>query len=312
MYKENNCECAVCKAEERLLKILDTQTARNHFKALASNYPVSNELDSPLDAIARLHGQGGRLNHDPGNQILHALIHAVSDKTFEDLGQQLLLVAFTPAIHKIYREICQRFPTLPPDDVAQQVWLAFLESAKSPAMLRQNGQLPVALVMNCRKSALRWAMREARLASIVTDSSDGFSEPLANENFEDAILLEDFLRQAKRAGLLSAIQYKLLLKFKWEGFGAKELRGATGGPSTIAVHHRLHRIISRLRRTARRQAAVTGDDSCGTDSNHDKNLLVKAVNFPGKMPFSNSERQFSPERSHQVMHYETDVACVEA
>src|SRR6266700_1395897 len=173
MYKENNCECVVCKAEERLLKTLNTQTARNHFRALASNYPVSNQLDSPLEAVARLHGQGGRLNHDSGNQILHALIHAVSDRTIEDLGQQLLLVAFTPAIHKIYREICQRFPTLPPDDVAQQVWVAFLESAKSPAMLRQNGQLPVALVMNCRKSALRWAMREARLASIVADASGG-------------------------------------------------------------------------------------------------------------------------------------------
>src|SRR5437660_12153794 len=117
MYKENDCECVICKAEERLLKILNTQTARNHFKALASNYPVSNELDSPVDAVARLHGQGGRLNHDPGKQILRALIHAVSDKAFEDLGQQLLLVALTPAIREISRDICQRFPTLAPKDV---------------------------------------------------------------------------------------------------------------------------------------------------------------------------------------------------
>ncbi len=291
MYKENNCECAVCKAEERLLKILNTQTARNHFKALASNYPVSNELDSPLDAVARLHGQGGRLNHDPGNQILHALIHAVSDKTFEDLG-----VAFTPAIHKIYREICQRFPTLQPDDVAQQVWVAFLESAKSPAMLRQNGQLPVALVMNCRKSALRWAMREARLASIVADASDGFSEPLANGNFEDAILLGEVLQQWRRNGVLSDAEHQLLLKFKCEGFDLKELGDAYGGISANAVQLRLLRTLTRLRRSAIEL----------------KIFLPTAKDFSGKVPFSNSERRFSPERSYQVTHYETDVACVEA
>jgi hypothetical protein len=66
-----------------------------------------------------LHEQGEVVNHHAGNQILHAVIRAISDEgAFEDLGHQLLLVAFTPTIHKIYREICQRFPMLPPDDVA--------------------------------------------------------------------------------------------------------------------------------------------------------------------------------------------------
>jgi DNA-directed RNA polymerase specialized sigma24 family protein len=264
-----------------------------------------------------LYGQGGRLNHDPGNQILHVLIHAVSDKNFEDLGQQLLLVAFTPAIHKIYREICQRFPTLPPDDVAQQVWVAFLESAKSPAMLRQNGQLPVALVMNCRKSALRWAMREARLASIVADSSDRFSEPLANENVEDAILLGEVLRHSQRDGLLSDTEHELLLKLKFEGFEAKELADVSGMPCTNhrRVHRLLQTIVNRLQRGAKhRRAAKANADGCKPPVNllRPKKNLQRAVNFSGKMPFSNSERQFSPERSHQVTHYETDVACVEA
>jgi hypothetical protein len=67
------------------------------------------------------------------------VIRAVSDKAFEDLGQQLLLVAFTPAIHKIYREICQRFPGLLADDVAQQAWVAFLETGFRTVRLRQGG-----------------------------------------------------------------------------------------------------------------------------------------------------------------------------
>lgn len=131
------------------------------------------------------------------------MIHAISDKAFEELGQQLLLVAFTPGVHKIYREICQSFPMLTPDDVAQQAWVAFMETAKSPAMPRQNGQLPAALIMNCRKAMLRWAMREARRVSIAQDGFEEFSEPVCEDNFEDAVLLEDLLRQAESNGLLS-------------------------------------------------------------------------------------------------------------
>ena len=162
MHNENNCKCVVCNVEAALLGSFSTQIARNHFKALTSRYPVLSHFSSPIDLIALLHAQGEAANHDEGNKALHALMHAISDKAFEELGQQLLLVAFTPGIHKIYREICQRFPMLTPDDVAQQTWVAFMETAKSPAMPRQNGQLPVALVMNCRKATLRWAMREAR------------------------------------------------------------------------------------------------------------------------------------------------------
>jgi len=70
-----------------------------------------------------LHDRGESSNYDSGNQVLHTLIHAASYKTFEEFQQQLLLVAFTPAIHKIFREICQRFPMLLTDDVAQQAWV---------------------------------------------------------------------------------------------------------------------------------------------------------------------------------------------
>src|SRR5215472_4313359 len=203
MHNENNCKCVVCNVEAALLGSFSTQIARTHFKALANGYPVLSHFNSPVDLVAQLHDQGGAANHDSGNRILHALIHAISDKSFEDLGQQLLLVAFTPGIHKIYREICQRFPMLTPDDVAQQTWVAFMETAKSPAMPRQNGQLPVALVMNCHKAMLRWAIREARRGSIVQDNFTEFSEPLADDNREQIILLEDFLRQAQRKKLLS-------------------------------------------------------------------------------------------------------------
>jgi hypothetical protein len=308
MNKENNCPCVVCNVEAALLDSFSTQTARNHFKALACNYPVFSHFQSPLDAVAKLHEQGEAVNHDAGNQILHAVIHAVSDKAFENLGQQLLLVAFTPAVHKIYREMCQRFPTLPPDDVAQQTWVAFLETAKSPAMLRQSGQLPVALVMNSRKAMLRWAMKETRRASIVQDGFEKFSEPLSENNFEDAILLEDLFRQAQLTRALSQSESQLLFKFRWEGFGAKELAHKNGRSTSNAVHHQLKRIVNRLRRVARSfDSRETGDNSSKS-----KNILSEAANFSGDVPFSNSEKGFSPELSCPMPQFGTDVADVAA
>src|SRR5215470_16219776 len=90
MHNENNCKCVVCNVEAALLGSFSTQIARNHFKALASNYPVLNHFSSPIDLIAQLHAQGEAANHEAGNKVLHALIHAISDKAFEELGQQLL------------------------------------------------------------------------------------------------------------------------------------------------------------------------------------------------------------------------------
>src|SRR5438045_3606811 len=106
MNKENNCRCVVCQVEQSLLDSLSTQTARIHFQALARNYPTLNHFDSPTDVIARLHEheEVEAVNHTAWDGILHALIDTLADRTTEEIGQQLLLVAYTPAIHKVFRE----------------------------------------------------------------------------------------------------------------------------------------------------------------------------------------------------------------
>jgi hypothetical protein len=209
-------------------------------------------------------------------------------------------VAFTPAIHKIYREMCQRFPLLLPDDVSQQLWVAFLETAKSPALLHQNGQLPVALVMNCRKAMLRWAMKEGRRASIVQNSSPEYAEPLPDDNnMEEIILLEDFLRKARSAGVLSDDEYKLLVKFKCEGFAWNELTEGKDGPSAMALYRRVKRTIYRLRRggkdVLKSNTSVLSPDWNRLESQ--KNILQQAVDSLGDVPFSNSEKGFWTDRT---------------
>jgi hypothetical protein len=266
MYKEHNCECVVCTVEQELLKTLNTQTARDHFKALAHNYSVPNHLSSPLDVVAQLHGQAGRMDHDPGNQILHALIHAVSNQAFEDLGQQLLLVAFTPAIHKTYRDVCGQFPALPREDVAQQASAFLLEAARSPFMLRQNGHLPIALVRRLRRQTFRWAMKEKQnsIGPEKAAALDGSHEPVSDEDLEQDYALFEFLGHSREAGLLSDADHELLVKYECEGFEAKELAAHSGGrASPAAIHLRLQRIVNRLRRAAQNHAQRTA----GSDIN---------------------------------------------
>ena len=250
MRNENNCQCVVCQVEQSLLDSLSTQKARTHFQALASKYPILNHFNSPADVIARLHEheEAEVVNHIAWDGILHALVESIADGTAEEIGQQLLLVAYAPAIHKTCRDISVRFPHLGPDDIAQQASLLFLETARLPMMLHQDGHLQVALVRNFRKEMLRWAKRESRSLSLVqTGPGDFRQEPVSQTTAEPAVLLTKLLIQALQDGLLSQAEYDLLCKFKWEGFEANELVGMNAGSTTNAVQMRLKRIIKRLR-----------------------------------------------------------------
>ena len=147
MLKESNCRCVVCQVERSLLNSLSTQIARTHFQALARNYPILNHFDSPADVIAQLHEHERveLVNHKAWNEILHALVDSIAGGTAEEIGQQLLLVAYAPAIHKVYREVCQKFLGLCPEDIAQQAVVCLLETARSEEMQTLNGHLPAAL-----------------------------------------------------------------------------------------------------------------------------------------------------------------------
>jgi hypothetical protein len=110
--------------------------------------------------VSHLHEQGDAVNHNAGCEILQAVIHVISERPFEEIGQQLLLLAFTPVIHKTCCEILQRFPMLPLEEIAQQAWLLFLETARSPEIPSRNGALLLALVSRFRQSLFRWAIQE--------------------------------------------------------------------------------------------------------------------------------------------------------
>jgi hypothetical protein len=247
MPKESHCRCAVCQVEQSLLNSLSTQIARNQFQALARNHAVLNHFHSPADVIAQLHGQAETANHEAWNEILHALLDCIADRTGEDIGQQLLLVAYAPAIHKVYREVCQKFPSLSPEDIAQQATVCFLETARSSELQTLNGHVPAALSRRFRQRVFRWAIGELR-QSRPLEAIAGSLRASPAFDFEEGIVLEQLLSKAQRIGILSASECELVRKFHLEGFQPEELRKNQDGPSAIAVYYRIQRAVHRLRR----------------------------------------------------------------
>ena len=301
--KESNCTCVVCQVEQSLLDSLSTQTARIHFQALAANHSVLNNFDSPADVIARLHDHE-RVetdNHNAWNGILHALVNGLADRTTEDIGQQLLLVAYTPAIHKTYREVCHKFPGLCPEDVAQQAALCFLETARSPEMHGLNGHLPGALAIRFRRRLMTWAIAETRRSLPSEELSPRDPEPMSDDNIEDGVLVQQLLAKAQRLGVLSQSEADLVRRFHCEGCQPEELRDEGGGPSAIALYRRIQRAVHRLRRIAGHRATRSIQNS------PPRNISKHAVEFSGNTGIRNSEGDFSPELSRHVPQFESDI-----
>lgn len=307
MSKENNCRCVVCDIERNLLNSLNSQIARTHFQVLASNHAVLQHFDSPVDVIAQLHEHERveLVNHKAWNGILHALVDSIVDRTAEEIGQQLLLLAYMPAIHRAYGEVCQQFPSLSAEDVAQQAALVLLEAARSPAMRNQNGYLPIALARDFHKRLIRWAFGEIRQAVPSEEVSTVHPEPEADENFEPAVLLEDFLSQWRRAGVLTQEESDLLRKFKCDGFRWYELGEGEDGPSANALYTRVYRTINRLRR-------LVGGPQTGLKDKNSQNSHRELQDFSESLPISNSEKGNSPERSHPGPQLESEVPPVAA
>lgn len=321
MLKESNCCCTVCQVERSLLNSLSTQIARTHFQALARNYPILNHFDSPADVIAQLHEHERveLVNHKAWNGILHALVDSIAGGTAEEIGQQLLLLAFMPAIHRTYAEVCQRFPALGAEDIAQQASLVFLEATRSPFVVSQNGYLPVALAKEFRRRLFRWAIGELRQSLPLEEIAENIPVTHAH-NFEQGVVLEQLLSKARRMGILSDRQCELVRKFHCEGFHPQELRESEDGPSAIALYRRIQRAVHRLR-----GIGVTGSSVASSippsqaenpfqekDSSQSKNISRHAVDFSGEMAISNSEKGNSPERSRPGPQLEPEVPPIAA
>lgn len=253
MVENHRCRCAICSVERELISDLTAPATADRFRALAVNDPVLSDFESPSAVIAFLHSHPhDAVRSRQSNEIIKALLTGKQATNKQAVFQDLLLLAFIPTLHNTYREISFRFTGLYREDVAQQTFTSFLELARSPALQRRNGYLSVALARGLRKSVFRWAIKESRnlpVAEFQDAFSSDYAEPVADVDLETPFVLRKFLARCIETGVLMHSEYDLLVKFSLEGLHAKELANGNSGLTPTAIHRRLQRIVTRLRKT---------------------------------------------------------------
>ena len=246
-----DCTCPICRVEQELVLTLNGRASQRRFRRLAAGRRALASFSSPSDLIARLHDRH-RNGERPrsADQILGALIRAKPSNGDHNLWQSVMVLAFAPTLHKTYREVCVKFPSLSPEEIAQQALTAFLEVAQSPSMACRKRYLSLALACGLRKTMFRWAIREARKSGDAerTDQGDAdIREPVANGHFESSVVLDEFLSRCCQEGILSTSDYQLFVQMKLQGFRAKEVTELAGRVSASGIYQRLRRALLHLR-----------------------------------------------------------------
>ena len=249
-----HCNCHICKVERHLFVSLSQPPGDARFAALAMDSASLARFSTVPALLADLHAarDGDSPISVPG-EILSTLIQTGAARGEFELVQSVLVLAFTPTIHRTYREVRAWFRELEPEDIAQQVLTLFLELAASAPLEALNALLPIMLARSLRKNSFRWAEKEARILLQREMQKQGHlknAEPVANDSFESVSLLNDFLDYCCQTGMLSQFERDLLIKIRIEGFLIKEIPSANPVLSARAVECRIQRILKRLQKIA--------------------------------------------------------------
>jgi hypothetical protein len=303
------CNCHICKIERHLFVSLSESPSDARFAALTVNSASLARFTTVPDLLANLHAarDGDAPTSIPG-ELLSALIQTGAARGEFELIQSILVLAFTPTIHRTYREVRAWFRELEPADIAQQVLAFFLELAASAPVETLNGILPIMLARSLRKNSFRWAEKETRILlqrEIEKHGRSENTEPAANDNFESVSLLNDFLDYCCQIGMLSPFERDLLIKIRIEGFLIKEIPSANPVLSARAVESRIQRILKKLQKVAsldippHKESSEIGqhEESKGTKKFSQSARIFSLRTFSDLLPISKSRRPLSLDSS---------------
>jgi len=294
MLENLHCKCHICKVERHLFKSLTEPPANVRFSTLALSSPALARFSNVSELLSDLHS---RRNGDSGaslaGELVPVLLSAGTGVSDIELIQAVLVLAFTPMIHRTHRELCAWFRELESEDIGQQILTLFLELVTSASPTLMNSHLPIALTRTLRKNAFRWAEKEQRVAiRREAEKSVETAEPFGYDAFETVTVLNDFLDHCQRIGILSVFERDLLIRLKVDGFFAKEIIHTHTALSENAVHCRVLRILQRLQKAANDLRTRSASASLPVPSQNPpkrKNSSRKATDF-----FLTDQNKFLP------------------
>ena len=252
MLENLRCKCHICKVERHLIKSLTQPPTSVRFSAIALSSPALARFSNVSELLSDLHSRrNGDSEASLAVELLSVLVRAGTDVFDVGLIQSVVVLAFTPTIHRTHRELCAWFRDLESEDIGQQILTLFLELVTSASPTLMNSHLPIALTRTLRKNAFRWAEKEQRVAiQREAEKSVEAAEPFGYDAFETVAVLNDFLDHCQRTGILSVFERDLLIRLRVDGFFAKEIIHTHTALSENAVHCRVLRILQRLQKAA--------------------------------------------------------------
>ena len=294
MLENLHCKCHICKVERHLFKSLTQPPASVRFSAIALSSQALSRFSNVSELLSDLHSRRtGDWGASLAVELLSVLVRAGTDVFDVGLIQSVVVLAFTPTIHRTHRELCAWFRDLESEDIGQQILTLFLELVTSASPTLMNSHLPIALTRTLRKNAFRWAEKEQRVAiQREAEKSGEAAEPFGYDAFETVTVLNDFLDHCQRIGILSVFERDLLIRLRVDGFFAKEIIHTHTALSERAVHRRVQRILQRLQKAANGLGPENASLSLAVSSQHPqkrKNSSRKAGHF-----FLGHESEFSP------------------
>jgi hypothetical protein len=157
-----------------------------------------------------------------------------------------------PAIHRTTTQIATGFPSLTRDDIVQHLVTSVWEILHSETIDTLKSHFAFTIIRAMRRSAFRWAMREADFTAAEHMYGTALNELPADgkHNFEVRVALHEFLVRCVSCGVLNPLEYELLVRFKIQGESSETL-AARQRLSDVAFRHRVQRVIGKLRRAAR-------------------------------------------------------------
>jgi hypothetical protein len=255
MNRELHCRCLLCGMERQLVEQFAGRAGQKTYQQFATFSAVLSAFPAAADLISYLHteqtgGNGARSK----DGILAELLRATR-KGRSATSRELLLLAFVPMLHRVARQIITHRPGLTPDDVAQHVVAALLESFGAPEFAGRDSHLAFAMARLLRRNAFAWAERESR------GTIQGFADINSPERAPDgdglrpierAALLRHFLDRCRQRGVLSGEELELLVQFKLSELPSAEYSNAS--------RQRMKRLLVKLRRAASRPRRMKVDD----------------------------------------------------
>jgi hypothetical protein len=255
MNRESQCRCLLCDMERHLTEQFAEPQGQSAYRQFATISPLLSAFPAASDLILFLHTEHSAGNGIPSKDgILAELLRGTTNNGQSSTSRELLLLAFVPMLHRISRQVVTRCPALPPDDVAQHVVTALLESFGSREFAGRDSHFAFAIARSMRRNAFAWAERESRGKGHGSDVIDLELAPHRNgaQPIERAAVLRHFLNRCRQRGILSGQDLELLIQFKLD-----ELPSAA---YSNASRQRIKRLLGKLRRAAKRPRRLQFDD----------------------------------------------------